>query len=260
MQANGNSGEGTNTVWMKLQSKVSSIICSARRAGSLWKCIYRYGLERALWVLGYVEETLGGHESFSRKLPFDRNISPLPWYTYPAIEYIRQFDFSGCRVFEYGSGNSSRFWAQRASTVTSVESHPDWYRSGIRELLPNQTLLLRTEKQEYVNTIHDGNNLFDIIVIDGVYRFNCATQAVGRIRTGGFIILDNSDWFPGTARFLRDSGFTQVDFIGAGPVNSYAWCTSLFFRGQINVSRISDSEAIRVSGGLVEISEADKLL
>ena len=31
----------------------------------------------------------------------------MPWYTYPVIEYLQQFDFSKLTVFEYGSGNSS---------------------------------------------------------------------------------------------------------------------------------------------------------
>lgn len=31
----------------------------------------------------------------------------VPWYTYPAIEYLSHLDLSGFRVFEYGSGNST---------------------------------------------------------------------------------------------------------------------------------------------------------
>src|SRR3954471_19133862 len=27
---------------------------------------------------------------------------PIPWYTYPAVEYLKQLDFSRARVFEYG--------------------------------------------------------------------------------------------------------------------------------------------------------------
>src|SRR5688572_10403591 len=46
---------------------------------------------------------------------------PIPWYTYPAIEFIRQLDFSQSTVFEYGSGNSTMFWAASAARVISVE-------------------------------------------------------------------------------------------------------------------------------------------
>ena len=51
----------------------------------------------------------------------DRFNRPIPWYTYPAIEYIKQLDFSDKTVFEYGSGNSTLFWAQRCKKLVSVE-------------------------------------------------------------------------------------------------------------------------------------------
>jgi len=45
----------------------------------------------------------------------------------------------------------------------------------------------------------------------------------------GIVILDNSDWYAETAKFLRDSlNMIQIDFHGFGPINSYTWTTSLF--------------------------------
>lgn len=32
---------------------------------------------------------------------------PVPWYTYPATEYLSHLDLSVLSVFEYGSGNST---------------------------------------------------------------------------------------------------------------------------------------------------------
>ena len=60
--------------------------------------------------------------------PVERNGDPLPWYTYPAIEYLQQLDFSDADVFEYGSGNSTLFWNRAAQTVTAVEDDEAWYR------------------------------------------------------------------------------------------------------------------------------------
>lgn len=34
----------------------------------------------------------------------DKNSNPIPWYTYPAIEYLSTFDFSDKRIFEFGGG------------------------------------------------------------------------------------------------------------------------------------------------------------
>ncbi len=47
-----------------------------------------------------------------RSVDLDGN--PLPWITYPAIEMLRRIDILNGRVFEYGAGNSSLWWATRA--------------------------------------------------------------------------------------------------------------------------------------------------
>lgn len=249
-----------SSLFGRARSRLSQIIDTSRKAKQLYQTIRRSGSNRALWVLNYIEGVLGGHESSECKRPVDRSRRPLPWYTYPAIEYLQQFDFSKCAIFEYGSGNSSKYWSQRAQTVISVESDPNWYESGIQDLSSNQKLLLMTEKTEYVDALHLNDCYFDAIVIDGVHRFNCAIEAVKRIRSGGLILLDNSDWFPNTAKFLRGAGFNQVDFIGAGPINSYAWCTSLFFQEQLAVPRRYDQEVVEVQGGLVQVAEEDRLV
>jgi len=61
-----------------------------------------------------------GHlNSVSKKRSIDARGEPLPWYTYPAIEYIRQLDFSDKSIFEYGSGNSTVFWSRIAARVVA---------------------------------------------------------------------------------------------------------------------------------------------
>ena len=245
-------------VYRHLHSKLGKVIGWAKIVKNLSEAIRRSGSTRVLWVINYIEDTLGGYESYECKLPVDKYKRPLPWYTYPAIEFLQQYDFSNCDVFEFGSGNSSKFWSVRAHTVRSVECDPHWYEHGIQEYTSIQTLILRTEKDEYVNAIHHHDSSYDVIVIDGKYRYNCAVEALKRIRIGGIVILDNTDWFPNTAKLLRDDGFTQVDFIGAGPINSYAWCTSIFFRKKIDIPRIQTTNAVIVSGGLFQLSDEDK--
>lgn len=239
---------------------IAGVVGAAGNVARICRAVRRSGTSRALWLLRYVEDVLGGHESSARRLPVDAFRRPLPWYTYPAIEFLEQLDFSGCSVFEYGSGNGSKYWSQRARTVTSVESDPRWHESGARELAANQSLLLEEDKTEYVSALHRAGSDFDIIVIDGAYRYNCAIEAVKRLKDGGLIVLDNSDWFPNTAKVLREDGFTQVDFAGAGPINSYAWCTSMYFKCHLSIPRKDDQAAVRVLGGLVQQAEQDRLV
>lgn len=240
------------------RSNMLKLLSTIINLSVLSKFVYRSGCVRMLWILTYIENIQGGNQAYNRKLPFDCNLNPLPWYTYPGIEFLQQFDFSKCSVFEYGSGNSSLFWSKKALTVISVESDPDWYAFGVKNLSPNRKLLLKTECSEYVDAILLYETQFDVIVIDGLYRYNCAVKSVSRLKSGGIIILDNSDWFPNTARLLREAGFIQTDFIGAGPVNSYAWCTSVFIRGYLGFRRTNEFHSVHVLGGIVETSEMDK--
>lgn len=249
-----------NSVYRQLRFRLDRVIREAKSTRRIVGVVRQSGLERALWILTYIEETLGGYESYKCKLPVDRCKHPLPWYTYPAIEFLQQYDFSTSDVWEFGSGNGSKFWAVRARTVTSLESDPQWYKRGIQELSSNQILLLRPEEEKYVNAIHELNKMYDVIVIDGKYRYNCAVEALKRIKNGGMIILDNSDWFPNTAKLFRQAGFIQIDFIGPGPVNSYAWCTSIFFRGEFKFRRRSESSGTKVLGGITQVSDEDRLL
>lgn len=96
----------------------------------------------------------------------------MPWYTYPAYEFIEQLDVSNCDVFEWGSGNSTKYWARRANHVVSVDDKVEWAEEmkGIRNVRP---LLASDGKYPKMIT---GQPLFDIVVIDGVQRLACAKK------------------------------------------------------------------------------------
>ncbi len=160
--------------------------------------------------------------------PVERNGDPLPWYTYPTIEYLQQLDFSDADVFEYGSGNSTLFWNSVAKTVTAVEDDEAWHRRISKQLGDGVEYRFVPRKDDYIQAVAAGDRRFDCIVVDGSHRQDCATAAVAFLRPGGLMILDNSDWYPNTAAYLRERGLIQIDMHGFGPVNPYTWTTSLF--------------------------------
>src|SRR5947209_1387749 len=45
-----------------------------------------------------------------------RSGEAIPWYTYPAIDFLSQRDFAGKRVLEFGGGQSTIWWSQRADS------------------------------------------------------------------------------------------------------------------------------------------------
>ncbi len=187
-----------------------------------------FGVRQICWLVESLELQHGHYESRQKQLPIDRDGQPLPWYTYPAIQYISQLDLSDRDAFEFGSGNGSLFWAARVRTLISVESDPQWHGMISSKRSENQQVLLEENLDLYPHSIHRSGKKFDLIIVDGKRRRPCAAEAVECLAANGMIILDNSDWYPKTAQLLRDTGLIQIDFTGYGPVNNYTWTTSLF--------------------------------
>jgi hypothetical protein len=50
----------------------------------------------------------------------------VPWITYPAFRQLQRTVKPDAKVFEFGCGGSSLWWASRAAEVTSVEHDADW--------------------------------------------------------------------------------------------------------------------------------------
>lgn len=181
---------------------------------------------------------LGWLYSMKNKRPTDQGGRPLPWMTYPALAWLDQLDFSGSRIFEYGAGWGTLHWAQRAKHVASVERSDAW----IQELLPmlphNVHLHGPLNGKDYIQFARK-DSPWDLVIIDGSHRLDCARVAVEVVSPGGFILLDNADWFVDAADFLRTYGLTQVDFQGFGPCNEYTWTTSAFVGSTFNFPRLS---------------------
>src|SRR5436190_7758977 len=102
--------------------------------------------------------------SVRRQQAVDAAGNPIPWYTYAAIEWLRQLDLSKMDVFEYGSGNSTVWWASQCHTLTSVEHDRSWY-DGTAPLLPTTVdYRLLPDPEAYVSAC-DGE--YDIVIVDG---------------------------------------------------------------------------------------------
>lgn len=172
----------------------------------------------------------GMFTSFVSRSAVDRNNAPIPWFTYPAIEYLKQFDFSDKRVFEYGSGNSSLFWANRARDVVAVESNPDWFAYMSNVHPGNLKLALETSMERYVSSITREGTMFDLIVIDGQWRNACLRISPEFLVNTGMIIVDNSDRHYEGCVELRKQGFFQIDFSGFIPIKDYTSTTSIFIK------------------------------
>jgi hypothetical protein len=145
------------------------------------------------------------------------------------MEYLDQLDFSDCTVFEYGVGNSTIFWAKRSLRVMAVEDDPQWMARVSPGLAESAYISLAVDKPAYIDAISMSGDAFDVIVVDGSHRLECAQAAIQRLRTGGMIILDDSDEHVAASALLRHANLLEVDFPGFGPISAYTKTTSLFF-------------------------------
>jgi hypothetical protein len=184
-------------------------------------------LRRNAEILG---EAFGQTLTFSQARPLNAEQQPIPWFTYPAIEYLNRIDVSEWNVFEFGIGESTAYWSSRGANVYGVEHNRDWFDSMQARGLPNTHLLYETERARYCQAIRSSSDLLDVIVVDGIYRETCIEFAIASLKSYGIIILDNSDWYHVAGQILRDRGFLEVSFSGFGPINDYTWTTSFFFR------------------------------
>jgi hypothetical protein len=199
------------------------------------------------------------NETKRLKQSLDENGSVIPWFTYPAIEYLEQFDLSGKSVFEWGSGNSSFFFSKRCETIISIEHNLDWYNHVNEKKESNQEIRY-VPISDYPYVIKEFDRKFDIIIVDGQRRFDCAKECIPFLKEGGMIILDNSDWFYISAAFLREHlNLLQVDFHGFGPGNDYPWTTSFLISRNFNYPLIGNRQPVNPKGGLLLHDEREIL-
>lgn len=174
--------------------------------------------------------TTGQFRSLICGKPVNAKGEPVPWFTYGAINFLDQQQLQGLRVFEFGTGNSTLYWVRRGCEVRAVEADENWANYVRSNTVGKAEILHVGEIANYPSAILDFDNLFDIIIVDGADRPACAEKAVQKLAPGGYIILDNSEAYSGTAARLRDAGLVQVDFIGPAPLIHTWQATSFFFK------------------------------
>lgn len=214
-------------------------------------------LGNALACFKILEVDYGHFWSTLKYSAVDKDKNPIPWYTYPAIEYLKQLDFSEKTVFEYGSGNSSLFWAKIAKSVISIENDKTWYQKiSHQNTYKNLKIQLIEDEVSYYKHILQYSQNFDVIIIDGNFsRYQCAQVAINKLSKGGLIILDNADWWVKTAESLRLSDLIEIDMTGFSPINGYTLTTSLFLHREFNFKPKSKNQPEHGLGALYQYAE-----
>lgn len=94
----------------------------------------------SLFAKGYLTK-MGWLRSL-KGIPYN-NDGLVPWITYPAFRQLKRIVRPEFRVFEFGCGASSLWWAQNVAEVVSVEHDAAWAARVISEKPKNLTVIVR---------------------------------------------------------------------------------------------------------------------
>jgi predicted O-methyltransferase YrrM len=188
-----------------------------------------------LQALPYLRAT-GWLQSRRARRSVDEEMRPIPWITYPAIDFLAERLRPDMTVFEFGSGGSTLWWAERVAHVTCVEHDPAW-AAEVGATLPPNVDFHHVELEpggRYSQAAAESGRRFDVVVVDGRDRVSCALASVGCLREGGVLIWDNSDRgrYRAGVRHLLDGGFRQLKLRGLAPIDAVVAETSVFYRPQ----------------------------
>jgi hypothetical protein len=176
----------------------------------------------------------GHFKSSFKQRAVDKDGNPLPWYSYPAIEFLKTKNFKEKTILEFGSGQSTLWWAKNSKLVKSFEQNESWFKSIKKQLPLNVEIVHLTDTSEngMLVEIEDilikENSKYDVIVIDGLFRKQLCEIAIRYLTATGVIITDNSEGY-GFKEAFDNTGFKRVDFHGYSPGVVLKQSTSIFF-------------------------------
>ena len=126
----------------------------------------------------------------------------IPWFKSEVIIYLDKLLQSDWAILETGCGGSTIWYSKRVAEVHSFEHDRAWYLKTMN--------LLREKEIENVWLYYyrlypekgipmkdfpcsaDGKKMFDFISIDGRGRMKSIETTIGNLKSGGYLLLDDS--------------------------------------------------------------------
>jgi hypothetical protein len=177
-----------------------------------------------------------GHFRSSLKMAaVSRHGDPIPWYTYPTIDFLAGRSYAGKTVLEFGGGQSTLWWASQADSVVTFEANREWHDKIKVGMPPNVDLhyVAResgvSDAAQIVSALSSKSRLqYDVVIIDGLTRAQLFDLALKYIAPDGILICDNAEGY-GFYEGFKDCGLNRVDFYGNAPGILLPHCTSIYF-------------------------------
>jgi hypothetical protein len=136
-------------------------------------------------------------------------MSIIPWMHEGVVNMLKNVLSSDTKILEFGSGNSTLFYSKYTNNIYSVEHDKTWYNKISKKL--DNKIVYKLIEIDYVSKpstdlkFYNSNSVeeifemnipdeyFDIIIIDGIHRVNCAYGSIKKLKKGGILILDDTN-------------------------------------------------------------------
>lgn len=212
-----------NALAMKGLKRVVWKLLNILRIGGAINLHLESGLKEDGWFL-----------SFRKKQSIDKNAQPIPWLTYAFIKFLEPRLHDKLHIFEFGSGNSTLWYAQKAGYIHSVEHDKSWF-DLIKNNMPSSVKLLYqdiNDADNYEKSVYHFKENYHVVIVDGRKRNQCIGEALHCLTEDGVIILDNSERekYHSGKELLAQNGFKRLDFWGMTPIAPNNSCTSVFYK------------------------------
>lgn len=181
------------------EAKVPAMLAKARRLAAGFALTLR-GFAREPRAAADVLRWL--RDASARKDPLRHR---RPWWNYRAMTFVEQRLPERAEVFEYGGGASTLWLRDRGAKVITVEDDQTWH-SSLSRLLPDADLRLIPRSPRDTPTpdgpfraysqaiIGERDDSFDLVIVDGQARRDCIVAAAAKVKPGGMLLLDDSQW------------------------------------------------------------------
>jgi len=194
-------------------------------------------------------------------------INATPKIVKASMDWLEPKIQKSWKVFEWGTGLSTIYWAERVAEIISIEDNKKW-RDSITKQLENRQLknciihLILPDKlpikkhiinnkiaerltqdptkyiskhsltsiyKSYVKKIDSfSDEYFDLIFIDGRARASCIKHAIDKLRPGGYLMLDNSERCIYNIAKRLIKAWDSIMFFGRGIPPRNKWYTTIW--------------------------------
>jgi len=102
-------------------------------------------------------------------------------------------------AFEWGSGGSTIWLAERCRSLVSIEHDPEWHHlvEGKLHEMGLEADLRFVREERYAEAIGGyPDKTLDLVFVDGIdrTRSECVARAIPKVKPGGWLILDDTHW------------------------------------------------------------------